>query len=356
MPRVHFIPSVTLHGGIKVPRRLPEEAGFTGADQSTMLERLSPNLGIQTFAQLNLIRVVLFPPRECDIQQSPFFWALEYLGSLREGYSGVLPAWYLIPTQFILPATCQVNNLLFSMESISRLRSELLTTLSSHGHGEQELFDELMLQKSRLQNLFDVGPSSPQEQRELQIGAFVFILVPSSRKRVFTPGRVTLNGRSLAVNADFAQQAIFLAQQLKCSEKYVASILHSIMAQNPNINSVTAMEATVVEFHKRRRHLVDCLRFLFEAAESAQLPDTPRLYVRLETFLRQELVPTIKLDGRDVSLAYRIFKEIESLGNAVSEACAAKQCATSNTVPPGSGRLQFLWCRVFRLPSYRCSA
>ena len=112
--------------------------------------------------------------------------------------------------------------------------------------------------------------------------------------RVFTPGRVVLNGRSLAVNADFAQQAIFLAQQPKCSEKYVASILHSIMAQNRNIDLVTAMEATVVEFHKRRRDLVDCLRFLFEAAESARLPDAPRLYIRLETFLTKELVPTTR--------------------------------------------------------------
>ncbi|KAI6038837.1 nucleoporin Nup186/Nup192/Nup205 [Pisolithus marmoratus] len=204
------------------------------------------------------------------------------------------------------------------MESISGLRGVLLTALSSRGHSEQELFDELMFHKSQLQTLFDVGPSSQQEQRELQ------------------SGKVTLNGRSLAVNADFAQQAIFLAQQLKCSEKYVASILHSTMAENPNIDSVSAMETTVVEFHKRRRHLVDCLRFLFEAADLAQSSDAPRLYVRLEAFLRQELVSAVKVDGKDVTLAGRIFRTIESLGNVVTEACAAKQCATSNTVPPGT--------------------
>ncbi|KAI6135337.1 nucleoporin Nup186/Nup192/Nup205 [Pisolithus thermaeus] len=204
------------------------------------------------------------------------------------------------------------------MESISGLRSVLLTALSSRGHSEQELFDELMFHKSRLQVLFDVGPSSPQEQRALQ------------------SGKVTLDGRSLAVNADFAQQTIFLAQQLRCSEKYVASILHSIMAENPNVDSVSAMEATIVEFHKRRRHLVDCLRFLFEAAELAQSSEAPRLYVRLEAFLRQELVSAVKLDGKDVTLANRIFRTIESLGSIVTEACAAKQSATSNTVPPST--------------------
>lgn len=56
------------------------------------------------------------------------------------------------------------------MESISRLRSVLLTSLSSRGHGEQELFDELMMHKQRLLELFEVGQSSQQEQQELRSG------------------------------------------------------------------------------------------------------------------------------------------------------------------------------------------
>lgn len=145
-----------------------------------------------------------------------------------------------------------------------------------------------------------------------------------------------INGRSLAVNADFVQQAIFLAQHLKCSEKYIASILHVIMSDNPNIGPVNLIEATIVEFHQRRRHLVDCLRYLFEAAGLAQLPDPPRLYLRLEAFARQELVPATKLAGPDASLAFRIFKEIESLGAAVAQAQIARQNAQTNTVPPSA--------------------
>lgn len=56
------------------------------------------------------------------------------------------------------------------MESISRLRSVLLTSLNSRGHGEQELFDELMMHKQRLLELFEVGQSSQQEQQELRSG------------------------------------------------------------------------------------------------------------------------------------------------------------------------------------------
>jgi len=58
------------------------------------------------------------------------------------------------------------------MESISRLRGVLLSALGSRGlqHGEQELFDELMVNRLHLLNLFDVGPRSMQEQREMESG------------------------------------------------------------------------------------------------------------------------------------------------------------------------------------------
>lgn len=222
------------------------------------------------------------------------------------------------------------------MESITALRSVLATTLTARAHSEQDLFDDLILHKSRLRGLLDVGQPSPQEQRELQSGPSSSLShhrVPCSQVHA---GKITINGRSLAVNTDFALQAIFLAHQLKCSEKYVASILHTIMSDNPNIGPVNLIEATVAEFHQRRRHLVDCLRYLFEVAGLAQLPGPPRLYLRLEAFVRQELVPATKSAGPDASLAFRIFKEIESLGAAVAQAQTTRQNAQSNTIPPSA--------------------
>lgn len=121
---------------------------------------------------------------------------------------------------------------------------------------------------------------------------------------------------------------------------------HSIMAQNPNVDSVTTTESMVVELHKRRRHFIDCLHF--GAAESVKLRDAPRLYVRLETFLRQELVQMVRLDGKDASLACRVFKETESSGNLVSEASATEQSA------PSSCELCFHSYLVLPL-IYRCS-
>ena len=66
------------------------------------------------------------------------------------------------------------------------------------------------------------------------------------------------NGWSLTVNANFAQQAIFLAQQLTWSKTCIAS-LHVIMSRHPNISLVSSIKVIIVEFHQQRRHLVNCL-------------------------------------------------------------------------------------------------
>ena len=225
------------------------------------------------------------------------------------------------------------------MQSIASLRSALAATLAARGHPEHGLFDDLVRHRSRLRDLFAVGPPSHHEQRELQSGAYPPPTAFDAHPRA---GKITVDGRSLAVNADFAQQVVFLAQQLAASEKYIAGILHAIMSEHPNISPVSSIEATVVEFHQRRRHLVDCLRYLFDAAELAHLPDAPRLHLRLEAFVRQELVPTTKSAGADASLAGRIFTEIESLGAAVAQAQTARQHAQSNTVPPSGQCAQSL--------------
>ncbi|KAJ7620549.1 nucleoporin Nup186/Nup192/Nup205 [Mycena polygramma] len=204
------------------------------------------------------------------------------------------------------------------MESIARLRVVLLNALSGRGvqHGEQELFDELMVHKSCLVNLFDVGPRNPQEQRELE------------------SGKTVLNGRPAAVNADFARQAVFLSQQLETSERYIAGLLHSVTAENPNIQAVDCIELTIAQFHQRRRHLADCLDYIFEAAELADPSDTSSVFYRIGEFASKDLIlPGASQAG---GLAHRIVREIQNLGNAVARADAARRGARTITVPPSA--------------------
>lgn len=58
------------------------------------------------------------------------------------------------------------------MASVTHLRAVILSTLNSPDSqdGNQQFFEELMSHKQNLSNLFNVGPRSPQEQRELESG------------------------------------------------------------------------------------------------------------------------------------------------------------------------------------------
>ncbi|KAF7421056.1 hypothetical protein PC9H_011576 [Pleurotus ostreatus] len=196
------------------------------------------------------------------------------------------------------------------MDSISRLREALLHALTGRiaPHGEQDIFDELMVHKSRLLQVFDVGPRSPQQQKELE------------------SGKVTIHGKSVAVNVDFTRQVLFLSQHLECSERYVAELLHSVMSENPNVGPADYLEATLNEFHQRRRHLVDTLRFLLEAAEvGASASDALPMYRRIEAFVRSEMIGV---------LPSRVFKEVDSLGGVLTKVDGVRRNAGSNTVPP----------------------
>ena len=145
-------------------------------------------------------------------------------------------------------------------------------------------------------------------------------------------GKITINGRSVAVNADFAKQAVFISLQLDCSERYVAGLLQDVMHENPNLTQEQCIEAAIMEFHKRRRETADCLGALLQAAERAETADASPLCQRIDIFVRQQLLQTGGL-----SLAMKVFQEIHNTGNALNKAQVARQNAKSDTVPPTQG-------------------
>ena len=154
-------------------------------------------------------------------------------------------------------------------------------------------------------------------------------------------GRPTINGKSTSVNTDFARQTIFLAQQLECSENYIAGILYQIMTENPNIDPVNCMERAVSTFHKRRQYLVDSLRFLLNATEAAELPEAPQNYKRLANFVLMELLPGSREAAAEVTFAQKVFKGIEKLDVDIGKAEMAKKNAGSNTVVPPVGQGEY---------------
>ena len=151
------------------------------------------------------------------------------------------------------------------------------------------------------------------------------------------PGKITINGRSVAVNADFAKQAVFLSQQLECSERYVAGLLQDVMTHNPNLTQEQCIEAAIMEYHTRRRELADCLGTILQAAERAEAGDASPLHQRIGMFVRQQLLHPAGRTGAGLSLAMKLFQEIHNVGNALAKAQAARQNARSDSVAPTQG-------------------
>ena len=143
----------------------------------------------------------------------------------------------------------------------------------------------------------------------------------------------------MSVNNDFSTQVIYLAQVLGCSERYIAGLMQHVISNNPNFSPVNILEEVVLEHHRRRRDLADCIRFLLEAAEVAGSPGTTSLHARLELFVKQQLIPA--KEGADSvvfgekGLGWKVLLELEALDRTISLALAAKQNAGSNTTLQG---------------------
>ncbi|KZT05221.1 uncharacterized protein LAESUDRAFT_702393 [Laetiporus sulphureus 93-53] len=202
------------------------------------------------------------------------------------------------------------------MSSLSHLRATIRSILSPHGpqHGEQEFFEELMAHQQDLLRMYDVGPRSQQEQHELETGG----------------------GRPLSVNANFVRQALFISQQLDCSERFVSGLLQGVIAENPNLSEEHCIEAAIVAFHRRRRDLADCMRYILEAAELGTSGGAAHdLYTRINVFVCEHLLPSIDAASMP-PLPSRIFNQLLALSSELSNVQKARQNARSDTVAPSA--------------------
>jgi Nuclear pore complex scaffold, nucleoporins 186/192/205 len=164
-----------------------------------------------------------------------------------------------------------------------------------------------------------------------------------------------VNHQLVAVNSAFARQVLFLSQRLDCSERYIADLLHVVMGENPNAGSINCLELTIAEFHRRRRHLVDVLRYILEAAEAASARDAPPVYARIDAFVRQNLIPAVMVSGGEITLANRIFCEIRDLGSVASTVQEERRGAGTTSSDQGSWNFIFVYALLhcYKVPTLR---
>ena len=145
-----------------------------------------------------------------------------------------------------------------------------------------------------------------------------------------------LNGKPVAVNADFTRQVLFLSQQLETSERYIAALIHSVTTENPNIQPTDCIELAVAQFHARRRQLAECLVYIFQAAQVADLSDASSTLTRIADFIQKDLLSlATSRTTAPVSLASRLVRELQNLGS-VAKADAARKSARTGTVLPSA--------------------
>jgi nuclear pore complex protein Nup205 len=112
-----------------------------------------------------------------------------------------------------------------------------------------------------------------------------------------------------------------------------------VISNNPNFSPLNILEEVVLEHHRRRRDLADCIRFLLEAAEMVGSPGTTALHSRLELFVTQQLIPSKEGADRVIfgekGLGWKVLSELEVLDRTIAHVLAAKQNAGSNTTIQG---------------------
>lgn len=162
--------------------------------------------------------------------------------------------------------------------------------------------------------------------------------------------------------------------------------MQSVISRRPNLTSQQQaasaggseklVEASILEFHSRRRQLAECLRFIVEAAVVGQLDvdgttlsstsaagQVPDVCQQLELFVRQELLAsarstTIRSSATsEVGSGYggglttravqpsghggfplKLLREIEKIGDIVETVRSARQNARTETVGPSQGQ------------------
>jgi nuclear pore complex protein Nup205 len=113
------------------------------------------------------------------------------------------------------------------------------------------------------------------------------------------------------------------------------------MLDNPNLSLLDCIESAILEFHNRRRYLVDCLRYLFEATTFAQSPEALPIHIQLESYARQKLIPPPA--AGEAHLSHKLLLQIQALSQPMARLHTAVQNAASDTQVIGGMLTQYIF-------------
>ncbi|KIJ30184.1 hypothetical protein M422DRAFT_214674 [Sphaerobolus stellatus SS14] len=193
----------------------------------------------------------------------------------------------------------------------NRIQNSLLVETSEHQ--EQELYYDLERNRERLLKLFDIGPRSSTEAKDVE-----------NRKYTF-------NGRQHDLHVDLIKPVLFMAEQLDCSEYYCAALFARTQRRQPNIDLPTLVEQVIRAYHAERQTVLDCLNAILRGCEPSPT-SSPSLRNVFQKFAKELIVHVVPLESsRRGRFPQKMLVEIEKSAAATVKLTNSLTNATSTT-------------------------
>ncbi|KAG0171913.1 hypothetical protein DFQ28_000778 [Apophysomyces sp. BC1034] len=155
---------------------------------------------------------------------------------------------------------------------------------------------QLQLNKQKILNLIDDAPKNAQHRASLR------------------GGKAYINCTTRNVNNEFANEVLFLSDQLDIDEHIAATLLLHGMEQSSRVNSNT-IDTAILTYHKERGYLLACIDTILKTAKDASVSENIRFVCR--EFMAEIMQERVYLGSRDStptgSFPSKILQSIKKL-------------------------------------------
>lgn len=144
-------------------------------------------------------------------------------------------------------------------------------------------------------------------------------------------GKAKIAGQTLAINASFATEAIFLANSLDVSELHCAEIIEGLMRNDPNLVPDQRIEKAIHIFHSRRSTLLATLNLILTGSKEEEASGRGDL---LKSFAASQLFggePLALSGGRRGALGEKLLEEMDKVGRTSAKVASTIRDAKSDT-------------------------
>ena len=149
-----------------------------------------------------------------------------------------------------------------SLEGIRGLHQDLLVVSESQLPALERLFAELEARIADFRKLLDKPPKKEQSRQALCSGELQLVSTPRHKLMwAAPPGKITIGDEEYAINEEFKQGAIQLADTLNLDELEAARLFWSAQDDAATLDR-SIFHSAVIRFHQYRQYLLECLRLV----------------------------------------------------------------------------------------------